>query len=516
MEGGAFHLVAQSPRELPTLYLIDFFDAFAMQGLDLVLVIYLTEEFAFSDEAAGWLYGAYGMLITLMCVLFGSIVDNIGVRNSLLIGSSIEVLSRFAIALTGNRAVLLSFLLGGLPVGAAMTIPVCKLALRRYTVERSRTFAFGLAYITTNLAALLAGLFLTTTRSLLTASPLLQLPICCWRLYLFVGALGTFVQVLAAFTLRDVMIDENTQLTKPFLPRRGSVSEIVNEAFRDAKFWRFAAVACLVSLGSSGLLRHMGATFPKYFVREFHSDAPFELIVSINPLMILCLAWISSSYLHLFSVYDSILVGCWISSFSVFAMSLGTTVPLTVVAIVVLTLGELLWHPRFQEYSVIVAPLGREGTYVGLMSAPRFVAKLVTGGISGHLLATFCPAKGPRNSQLMWFIIGCIALVTPLGLCLLRGILYKSGDLPEYNVISFGTLESGSEGGTGGAFTWRSSARGGLFGGRDRDEPPDEQEASPAGGLSVAVSSGGHRGMYTTPNSPVLPETYLYRGAGGE
>ena len=39
-----------------------------------------------------------------------------------------------------------------------------------------------------------------------------------------------------------------------------------------------------------------------------------------------------------------------------------------------------------QEYSMMVAPRGREGTYAALSSAPLFTAKFFVGGISGTLL----------------------------------------------------------------------------------------------------------------------------------
>ena len=51
---------------------------------------------------------------------------------------------------------------------------------------------------------------------------------------------------------------------------------------------------------------------------------------------------------------------------------------------------------------------------------PFFGAKLLVGGISGPLLAVFCPADGPRHSGTMWLIIGGIALITPLGAVLFR------------------------------------------------------------------------------------------------
>ncbi len=63
------------------------------------------------------------------------------------------------------------------------------------------------------------------------------------------------------------------------------------------------------------------------------------------------------------------------------------------------------------------------------------LAKGTTGLYSGWVLATFCP-KGVPADQLrtgtMWFIYGCIAMVSPIGLLLTRkwvmaGLYTKTG-----------------------------------------------------------------------------------------
>jgi hypothetical protein len=88
--------------------------------------------------------------------------------------------------------------------------------------------------------------------------------------------------------------------------------------------------------------------------------------------------------------------------------------------IVVESMGEALWSPRLYEYAAAVAPKGQEASYMALSVLPMFLAKFVVGGFSGWLLTRFCPAEGPRHSGTMWFIIGCMALITPLGTWLFR------------------------------------------------------------------------------------------------
>ena len=53
-----------------------------------------------------------------------------------------------------------------------------------------------------------------------------------------------------------------------------------------------------------------------------------------------------------------------------------------------LSLGEAIWSPRWYDYSMSVAPDGREGVFTALSSAPLFLAMLPTGaqGERGELV----------------------------------------------------------------------------------------------------------------------------------
>ncbi len=49
--------------------------------------------------------------------------------------------------------------------------------------------------------------------------------------------------------------------------------------------------------------------------------------------------------------------------------------------VVTLSLGESVWSPRWYDYSMSLAPEGREGIFTALASAPLFAAKLPTGAL---------------------------------------------------------------------------------------------------------------------------------------
>ena len=148
------------------------------------------------------------------------------------------------------------------------------------------------------------------------------------------------------------------------------------------------------------------------------------------------------------SAYRMVMVGSLISALSVFFVALppawfqplatgwlgnlightwlGVTGPVNplyisiFLFIAMLSVGEAIWSPRLYEYAAAIAPKGQEASYMALSVLPYFLAKFFVGGTSGWLLAEFCPETGPRHPQMIWLIIGGMALVTPVGAFVFR------------------------------------------------------------------------------------------------
>merc|ERR1712113_787124 len=107
-------------------------------------------------------------------------------------------------------------------------------------------------------------------------------------------------------------------------------------------------------------------------------------------------------------------IGSYVSASSVFIMAFSTSIWSSIVFVVVLSLGEALWSPRLNDYTMSIVKEGREGTFMAIANAPLFLVKLPTGIMSGYLLDLFCPEEGARRSKFMWAIIGVTTAVSPL------------------------------------------------------------------------------------------------------
>lgn len=89
--------------------------------------------------------------------------------------------------------------------------------------------------------------------------------------------------------------------------------------------------------------------------------------------------------------------------------------------IIFMSIAEPIWSPIYNKYTLEFTQKGDEGIFFGLATIPMFLAKLVTGFLSGELLHRYCPVPGPElapngcgHGRLIWMIIGCITVSSPL------------------------------------------------------------------------------------------------------
>lgn len=404
------------PKEVWFMYGVKYLESYSYFILAYTLVMYLSDEFGFGDEQAAWTYGIYGMLVSVYGLGMGVVIDHLGVRKSLLIGLSVLIGSRLIVANTQSASMLLVFLFTLMPLGAAMTLPVLQIGIKRYTNERNRTVAFSGFYIVMNLSAMTAAPCIDEFHRWLpaqgsTVGGQLLTP---YRSLILLGALLSLVSLIITY---KYIIDEDTSPGK-ITPSIDSFKE----AFRSDAFWRFVLLAVLL-LGVRSIFRHLDATFPKFMIRTFGKNAPYGALIALNPICVVLVTAIVTPWSSQFHPVPVIIFGSFISAFSPFVLALGHSYANAILFVIMLSIGEGIWSPRLYEYSVMIAEPGREGTYMALAAAPMFLATLLTGATSGILLENFAPEHGPQQPEMMWGLIGLSSFMSPVLMLWLRPII---------------------------------------------------------------------------------------------
>lgn len=433
----------QCPRELWLIYLATFFEYVGIFTFLPTLPLWLSGDFHLTDKEAGWWAATFSMLVSLFVFLVGSIADVLGVRRTLLISFGLAAITRLAMSMAGSRSAAIGALLA-FGFAYATTSPVLQTAVQRTSNKRTRAFAFSLWYVSFNVSGALSGPIIDgarkyfldpTTRQLVSKT--VNIPLLGPRTMtanaaiLGVGFLSaTIASVVILFLRKDfehrVDPEDGPEPVKAKANPLTSLKEVVSHK----AFWRFMlmlALLCLVRM----MFQHMHFTWPKYVIRERGEDFPVGTLWSVNSMLILVLAPLGTALTRKRKPFDVLLFGAFLSSLSPFVLTLGSTLYHQVGMILLLTVGEALWSPRLYEYNVSIAPRGREATYVSLAALPYFLAKFLVGPTSGYLLNAYCPANGPRNSAVLWAIIGLSTMLGPVGIFLLRDLIQKKDEPAE-------------------------------------------------------------------------------------
>ena len=87
-----------------------------------------------------------------------------------------------------------------------------------------------------------------------------------------------------------------------------------------------------------------------------------------------------------------------------------------------------MWQPRFLAWIAEIAPRNMTGLYMGIGQFPWFVTKFITSLYSGWFLMHYAPMDVPADqlhTETLWFIYGCIAMISPVALFLAKGWMGK-------------------------------------------------------------------------------------------
>jgi hypothetical protein len=204
-------------------------------------------------------------------------------------------------------------------------------------------------------------------------------------------------------------------------------------------------------VGVRALFRHLDATFPKYFIRTHGNNAPFGVIYSLEPLIIILLVPLFSSdganrserggdprgnrtliarlihnilnpfrplvaWVQSLSSLSAITMGCYVATAAPFVLASSSALWASPIFVCAIALGEALWAPRFYTYTHEIAPPKEAGFYFSMSHVPLFLPKLLAGVLSGKLLTAYCAPSakfGCEDGWRIWLAVGLMSLPFP-------------------------------------------------------------------------------------------------------
>ena len=463
-----FTVLRGAQRELWLTFLIKLLIISAYSITNKTLILWLSSDLGFSDQAAGALIGwVWAPAMTVFTLLAGSFTDAFGLRRTFFLGVIICLVARATMVFTTIPWLALAGGLFPLVIGEALGTPVLIAAARRYSTTRQRSISFSIIYMVMNVGYLIAarifdyvrqslgehghlsffGLQITTYRTLFLASLAFEVLLLPTIYFLRRGAEATDEGV--QFTAEPVRYATGALWERTWLTVRDSAHDTVRlfqRLLSQSGFYRLLAFLLLIGFLKLIFLQ-MDYVFPKFGIRELGDGAPIGQLSAINYLLIILLVPIIGALTQQFSAYRMVVVGGAICAASVFVMAFPTTwfqasangsigqwlghtylglkggihpyYVMIAIYVAMFSVGEAFYSPRVYEYAAAIAPKGQEASYGALSYIPFLIGKLLVG-TGGWLLAAFCPAHGPRHSGMMWLIFALAASVAPIGLLVFR------------------------------------------------------------------------------------------------
>jgi POT family proton-dependent oligopeptide transporter len=197
--------------------------------------------------------------------------------------------------------------------------------------------------------------------------------------------------------------------------------------FRDGRFVFFIFILIPVQT----LFAHNWLTIPYYLDRAFTGTGVsryFEVFSNLNPILIFVLSPLIAALTARSNVYKMMIAGTFVMALPTFLLALGPNVYLFLLFILLMSVGEAMWQPRFLQWVAEIAPQGKTGLYMGIGQFPWFLTKLITSMYSGYVISRFCPKPElglPIRTGTMWLLYAFIAMVSPIALVLARKWMAK-------------------------------------------------------------------------------------------
>lgn len=434
-------------------YVLEGLTYFGVVGL---LAIYFNDYVGLNDINAGQMVGVLTAGITLSMLFLGATVDWIGVRKSLIYSLLFMLIGRVLLAagpaLTASKGlwsgshIIALFGMLGIVLGYGIYQPAAYAAVKEFTNEKTSAMGYAMLYALMNLGGFLPGLISPPLRRSFGITGVFWV----YAILTVAGILAVTLIITNKAVARAKAISASDTAPQDSEKKEADADDFENMTGReklrfymknfplkDMRFLYFIFILIPVQT----LFAHNWLTLPQYTSRAFSGFVQdnFEFFVNFNPILIFILTPMVAALTASRNAYKMMILGTFVMASPTFLLALGPNIYTLFGYLIIMTIGEAMWQPRFLQWVAEIAPKNMTGIYMGIGQFPWFLTKVVTSLYSGWFLMNYCPAPTAANpapdmnTEYMWFIYGIIAIISPVGLIIaknwmLKGFKVKHGE----------------------------------------------------------------------------------------
>lgn len=414
-------------------YLLEGLTYFGVVGL---LTIFFNDYIGLNDINAGQMVGVLTAGITLSMLFLGATVDIIGVRKSFLVSLILMLIGRVMLTVSPQFGanglwsiphIVAMFGIFWIVLGYGIYQPAAYAAVKQFTTEKTSAMGYAMLYAVMNLGGFLPGLISPPIRKSFAITGVF------W-VYVILTVAGILVvmfvitnKAIKDATVTDISTKSDGNDAIENLPLKDKMKYYMkNFPLKDLRFLYFIFILIPVQT----LFAHNWLTLPVYFNRAFTGvvSENFEFFTNFNPILIFILTPMVAAFTSNRNAYKMMILGTLVMASPTFLLAFGPNLYTVFGYLIIMTIGEAMWQPRFLQWVAEIAPKGMTGIYMGIGQFPWFLTKVVTSLYSGWFLMHYCPegvAPQMMNTEMMWLIYGFIAIISPVGLFLSRKWMMK-------------------------------------------------------------------------------------------
>ncbi|NDW19000.1 MFS transporter [Dysgonomonas sp. 216] len=433
---------------------VELLERLAYYAVFIVITLYLSNVWGFSDIEAGIISGIFSALLYFLPTFTGAYADKIGFRSSIILAFGLLTIGYGGLGLlptmlesaglvqygmettfTGLESshlrwsiapVLILIVIGGSFIKAVITGTVA-----RETTSENRARGYSIFYMMVNFGAFIGKTVVDPLRRGMGNEGLVYLN--------FFSAAMTLIALVAVYFLYKSVKTEG---------EGKSLAEVGRAFIKVCTNGRLITLILIIS-GFWLIQGQMYATMPKFVIRMIGAEASPGWYANVNPFVVFMCVNLVTSLMKKRTALASMTIGMLIIPFSALVMSFGNQIGaeyilglhpiafMMIVGIAMQALAECFISPRYLEYFSLQSPKGEEGLYLGFSHLHSFLSYLLAFGLSGFLLNKYCPdpkdytpaeyAVVTENAHYIWYVFVGIGMISAIAL-VIYGIITRRMD----------------------------------------------------------------------------------------
>lgn len=387
---------------------VELLERLAYYAVFIVITLYLSNVWGFSDIQAGFIAGLFSATLYLLPTFTGAIADRMGFRSGIILAFALLTIGYGGLGLLPTMlqsAGLVKYdmvtqftgltespyqwsiipVLVFIVIGGAFIKAIISGTVARETSTENRAKGYSIFYMMVNIGAFTGKTVVDPLRQSMGDQGLVYLN--------FFSASMTLLALILVFFFYKSSHTEG---------QGKSVSELLSSLLKVFSNGRLMALILIVS-GFWMIQGQMYSTMPKYVIRLIGDEATPGWYANVNPLIVFVSVNFITSLMKKRRALTSMMIGMFIIPLSALIMSFGNQISsetvlgmhpvafMMIVGIAFQAIAECFISPRYLEYFSLQAPKGEEGLYLGFSNLNSFFSYLFAFGISGFLLEKYCP-----------------------------------------------------------------------------------------------------------------------------